>query len=88
MKVNLLDLLKTPKQKKENLTRFEAHKEMDEQEFEADLLDEEVPNVPTPTFQRVKGKKKLTEAYHPAGCAQKCCRSLSTAPSDFSLFLS
>ena len=86
MKVNLADLVKKPKQKKENLNRFEALKEMDEQKFDADLLDDVVPEVPASTFQRVKGKKKLSDAYHPAGCAQKCCRSLSTAPSDFSLF--
>ena len=110
MKVDLLDLVKKPKhngppgvRKQPNITkqqvsfnRFEALKEMDEDETEVQdktevptptfMSDEDVPRVPTPNVKRVKGKKKVFKGYHPAGCAGKCCQSASTAPSDFPCF--
>ena len=86
MKVNLLDLVKKPKSKAGH-NKFEALKEEeadDEALKEKDAVDDEVPAVPPVAFQRTKGMK-LSAAYHSSECTQRCCRSASTKPSDFSL---
>ena len=86
MKVNLLDLVKQPKSKA-NRNKFEALKEKeenDEEIEEKEVVKDMVPDVPSTTFQRAKGKR-LSMAYHSSECMQRCCRSASTKPSDFSL---
>ena len=86
MKVSLLDLVKKPKSKAGH-NKFEALKEEeadDDALKKKDAVDDEVPAVPPMAFQRTKGKK-LSAAYHSSECTQRCCRSASTKPSDFSL---